>query len=208
MTLKAIGTLTGGQIALKERALVRRMRIPELETPENSRWLALLIDTEGILGWIKLIKRMNRADEYRYEYVYRIPYLGSAMNELESKQIIDNGAKLVGVHAYTRVDLKTGKPIRYFKADFGRGLSTIEYMDPYLIKFKRLANLCLILFKYHTLIPIEKFDMVIETLFGKYITPKQANLMLLKMTEAEHRELIRKARELTSLHLKLKRWIA
>jgi len=74
MTLKAIGTLTGGQIALKERALVRRMRIPELGTPENSRWLALLIDTEGILGWIKLIKRMNRADEYRYEYVYRIPY--------------------------------------------------------------------------------------------------------------------------------------
>ncbi|KPV65395.1 MAG: hypothetical protein AOA65_0186 [Candidatus Bathyarchaeota archaeon BA1] len=49
--------------------------IPELEKPENARWLALLIDTEGALGWVMETERRDRInEECEYVYTYRVIY--------------------------------------------------------------------------------------------------------------------------------------
>ena len=180
--------------------LLPRITIPELEKPENARWLALLIDTEGAMGWTKRVLKRNRINKkYRHTYTYRTPYIETGMKEIESKKIVDRGAYLVGMIAYTYTKNKT--KIRYFMVDRGRALVTISYMKPYLVKFKRMAILLQTLFRYHTFIPIEKFDHVITMLFGKYLRPKQANKIMLQMPEEQFNTLIQKAQKLTLEYL-------
>lgn len=177
--------------------------IPALEKHENARWLALLIDAEGTLGWTRYPVRIDRIDErYRYEYVYRTPHIGVGMDEIESRGTVERGAELIGVDTYTDKHPVTGKEARRFTVRHGRALSAMRYMEPYLVKFRRLANLCLTLFKHHTLIPIKKFDKVIEMLFGRYVHSKKANRRLLRMSEAEFRGFMKRAEELTDIYLK------
>ena len=178
------------------------IRIPELEKPENAKWLALLTDTEGnSLGWTRHVLRRDRVDErYRYKYTYKIPYIKVSMDEIESKHTIDEGARLVGIPARTRI--KRGVQIRELRVRRGRAISVMQYIKPHLVKFRRLANLCPILFKYHTYIPEEKFNKIIENLFGTYVTSKSANRILLRMTETEFNALIENAEKLTDRYLK------
>ena len=179
-------------------APLRQIRIPELEKPQNARWLALLIDTEGALGWVKETERKDRINEqYRYTYVYRTIYVSVGMAEIESKKTVDKGAELIGAKPYTDI---MGRRLLF--AHRGRAYSAIRYMKPHLDKFNRLANLCLTLFKYHTTIPIEKFNRVIETLFQWYLPSKDVKDKLLRMTEEESKELLKRAEELTDRFLK------
>ena len=48
---------------------VEVIRIPELEKRENAKWLELLIDTEGSMGWRSRVIRRDRINVgYRCEY--------------------------------------------------------------------------------------------------------------------------------------------
>ena len=182
-------------------ALLRQIRIPELEIRENARWLALLIDTEGALGWRRYARGRNRIDErWKYWYAYRIPYISLAMLETESKRTVEQGARLIGVKP--RTTTVNTAPIRRFDVFEGRALSVMRYMKPYQDKFARLTNLCLTMFKHHTLIPQQKFDKVIQTLFVTYLTPKETNHTLLTMTKTQYRQLLKKAKKLTDTYLK------
>lgn len=187
---------------LTDHHVEESIRIPELEKRENAKWLALLIDTEGSIGWRSRAIRRDRIDEgYRYEYIYRIPYVSANMDELESKETIDEGARLVEARPYTGIDRRTGKKMRRFYVAAGRALSAIGYMKPHMVKFRRLANLCLTLFKHHTYIPMERFDRVIEMLLGRYMTAKEVNSTLLRMTETEFQGFLRHAEELADQFL-------
>ena len=182
-------------------ALLRDIRIPELEKPENARWLALLIDAEGSLGWRRYARGKNRIDKrWRYWYTYRAPYVSLGMLEAESKRTVDEGARLVGWTPRTAT--VEGARIRRFDLLHGRALSVMRYMKPYQDKFARLTDLCLTLFKHHTLIPIESFDKVIETLFGTYVTPKETNTILLQMSQPSFQQLLKQAEQLTDTYLK------
>ena len=184
-----------------EQEATALLRIPELEKPQNVRWLALLIDTEGSLGWRRYARGKNRVDErWRYWYTYRAPYVGVGMLEVESKRIIEEGARLVGWKP--RTQMVDSARISRFDLLHGRALSTMRYMAPYLVKFNRLAKLCVTLFKHHTLIPTESFDKVVETLFGKYVTPKEANTTLLEMSQNRFQQLLKQAEQLTDTYLK------
>ncbi|KPV65396.1 MAG: hypothetical protein AOA65_0187 [Candidatus Bathyarchaeota archaeon BA1] len=119
------------------------------------------------------------------------------MDKIESKKTVDRGAMLIGAKPYTDI---RGRNL--FFTHQGRAYSAIRYMNPYLDKFNRLANLCLTIFKYHTTIPIEKFDRVLKILFGSYLSSKDANSTLLRMTEEEFSALLRCAEELTDRLLK------
>ena len=184
-------------------APLQQITMPELERRENARWLALLIDTEGAIGWARFRKGKDRIDErWRHTYTYRIPYAGVSMKEEEAKPIVDEGARLMGERAYTYERKEDKRRIRYTSALGGKARTTIRHIKPHLYKFKRLANLCLTLFKHHTYIPAEKFDHVITQLFGRYLTPREANQTLLAMTENQHQHLLKKAEKLTDLYLK------
>ena len=99
------------------------------------------------------------------------------MKEMESKETIDKGARLAGATPRTVGEL------RRFDLVYSRALTVIKYTKPYMDKFRRLANLCLTLFKYHTFIPTDKFEKVVEMPFGKYVTSEQANQILLRVTD-------------------------
>ena len=179
-------------------------RLPELQNRENARWLALLIDTEGALGWVIYTTRRDRIDEtWRRTYRYRIPYVGVSMKEEESKQIVDKGARLMEEKAYTYEKKEDKIRIRYASTMGGKAVTTIRQMKPHLIKFRRLANLCLTLFKHRPYIPAEKFDKVITMLFGKYVTPREARQILLAMTQKQLQDLLKRAEELTDRYLRL-----
>ncbi|KPV62295.1 MAG: hypothetical protein AOA65_1919 [Candidatus Bathyarchaeota archaeon BA1] len=123
---------------------------------------------------VRRTKRRDRMNErYLYEYIYRVPYVTVNMDELESREIINESARLVGARAVTGTHPVTGKKMRGFTTLVGRALSTIRHMKPHMVKFRRLANLCLTLFKHHTFISMERFDRVIEMLFGRYVTAKR-----------------------------------
>ena len=178
---------------------VQRMTIPELEKPENARWLALLIDTEGAIGWKR--KRERHIIRGRtYIYVYVVPYISVSMKEIESKRTVDTAAYLIGVSPAT-YETKAGEKIRTFTVDYGRAMATIHYMKPYLDKFKRMTILIQTLFKYHTFIPYERFKHAITMLFGKYLIAKQANQILLQMIEEEFKAFIRKVERITLEYL-------
>ena len=179
----------------------QEIRIPELEKPENARWLALLIDTEGALGWRRYARGKNRIDErWKYWYRYRAPYVSLGMLEAQSKATVDEGARLVGWKPRTTTVLTAR--IRRFDLLHGRALSVMRYMNPYQVKFARLTKLCLILFKHHTIIPRERFDKVIETLFDTYVTPKETNTILLQMSQPRFQQLLKQAEQLADTYLK------
>jgi len=71
----------------------------------------------------------------------------------------------------------------------------------YLDKFSRMATLITMLFKHRIMIPAEKFEGSIITLFGKPIASKEANEIMLRMTE-EFEKFIKRTEELTDLYLK------
>ena len=169
--------------------------IPELAKPENARWLALLIDTEGAMGW-----RVRPERHYGRTYVYRLPYISIGMKEIESKKTVDTAAQLIGVSPWTHIKNQTR--IRRFIVDYGRALATLHYIKPYLDKFKRMATLLQILFKHHTHIPRRIFDHAITTLFGKYLTSHQANDILLQMTEEQFNNLVKIAENITEKYLR------
>ena len=182
---------------------LEEIRIPELEKPENARWLALLIDTEGnSLGWSKRTIETDRINGYRYTYVYRTPYISVRMDEKESKETVDQGAKIIGIKPFTAIDKRTGKPVRGFVTMGGRARQAMHHTKPYHAKFKRMATLCQTLFKHRVLIPIEKYDMAIAKLFGRYLRSEEANPILLEMTENEFEAFMSRAEHLTNLYLR------
>ena len=173
----------------------------ELEKRENARWLALLIDTEGSEGWRRYARGRNRIDKrWRYWYEYRVPYISVEMLELESKGTIDEACRLIGVHPSTKMVDTT--PVRAMDVLYGRALLTMRYMKPHQVKFRRLTDLTLTLFKHHTLIPMRRFDKVIETLFDTYLTPSEVNPILLKMSQTRFQKLLKQAEELSDTYLK------
>ncbi len=169
---------------------------PELEKPENARWLALLLDTEGSLGWTRRIQRRNRIDGYRYLYRYANPYLSVEMNELQSRETVEEGARLVGVIPRTRIHGATRERTRYFTATTGRAIETMRHVKPHLVKFRRLTELCLALFRHHTYIRLDQFDRIIKTLFDIDATPKEANEILLTLSASEYERLLNRADKL------------
>ncbi|KPV64752.1 MAG: hypothetical protein AOA65_0819 [Candidatus Bathyarchaeota archaeon BA1] len=78
----------------------------------------------------------------------------------------------------------------------------MRYMKPHLVKFGRLINLILALFKYRIYIPIERFDNLIKMLFGRYMEAREANPILLRVTEEKFKSFLRRAEELTDAYLK------
>jgi len=170
------------------------IRIPELERPENARWLALLIDTEGALGYYSYTVRTDRINGYRYEYHYYVPYVGLNMREIEMGRTVDEGARLIGVVSVRFFDPKVKDWYRGFTATGGRALSAMTYMKPYLDKFRRMVELCQVLFKYRIYVPRERFEDAIKELFGKFLKAKEANEVLIRMTEEEFSSLIEKAK--------------
>jgi len=186
---------------VKRASVLREQRfLPELERSKKASWLALLIDTEGSIGWTKKID-VDEGKSYRRVYPYRVPYISVGMMEEESKQTIDKAAHLINVTPRTVFHEKVGKPSRNFLVLTGGAITILRYIEPYLDKFKRMATLLETLFKHRTHIPIERFDRIIATLFGESISSKQANEIMLKMTEEEFNALIQKAEELTKEYL-------
>lgn len=173
--------------------------IPQLEKPENARWLALLIDTEGTLGWAKLTRRMNKLNKvYRYTYLYMIPYITVDMSEIESKATVDEAARLMSVSSHTMERVVKGDVIRMRRARVHgkRALAVMQYCLQYFVKQKRMAALCLTLFRYRTEPERENFRKVVEQLFGKYLSAKETNRILLTMPQEEYEEVIKKAEKL------------
>jgi len=170
--------------------------IPELEIRENAKWLALLIDTEGAIGWTLSLARYDRInEEYRYVYRYATPYVAVTMKELESRRTVEEAARLIGKE--TRIRTSAVGRERAFSQTAGRALTAITLMKPYFDKFSRMATLITTLFKHRTYIPAEKFAESIIALFGKAVTPKEANEIMLNMTDKEFNELIGKATKLS-----------
>lgn len=181
---------------------VHLISFPHLEDkPENCKWLALLIDTEGALGWTLHTERLDKIDGYKYTYPYRRAYITVGMNEKESRETIREGARLMGVTTYTYLDRRTGQRILKTGAEGRRATETMKHIKPYLVKFHRLANLTITLFKYRTNIPRSRFDLVIETLFGTFLTSKDANPIMLDMAQEQYTALINKAKEEADIHL-------
>jgi hypothetical protein len=178
-------------------------QLSELAKPENARWFALLIDAEGATGWVHLIKKENRIDEeYRYVYRYYIPYITVSMSKRESRKTIEEGARLAGVAPRSWVDKKTREQVIGFHVDVGRCLLVLKLLKPNFVKFHRMANLIPTLFKYRVLTPEERFKHLITILFGKWITSKEANEILLDLTEPEFEQLLKTAEKLAHQHLR------
>jgi hypothetical protein len=178
--------------------------IPQLEKSENARWLALLIDTEGTLGWAKLTRRMNKLNKiYRYTYHYMLPYITIDMSEIESKATVDEATWLMSVSPYTMERKVKGKLIRMRRARVHgkRALAVMQYCLQYFVKQKRMATLCLTLLRYRTEPERKNFKKAIEQLFGKYLLAKEANRILLTMPQEEYEELIKKAEKLAPEYL-------
>ncbi|KPV65495.1 MAG: hypothetical protein AOA65_0099 [Candidatus Bathyarchaeota archaeon BA1] len=149
------------------------------------------------MGWACHIHRSDRINErYKFEYVYRTPYISLGMKEIESEKTVDEGARLLGTTAMTEIEE------RRIIVSGGRAKSALHYMKPHFDKFRRLTPLILTLFKHRTYIPADKFEKVIETLFDRYIGAKDANPILLRMTEEGFKKFMRRAEELTELYLK------
>jgi len=181
-------------------------KMQELITPEDARWLALLIDTEGSLGWILFTWRGNRINkEYRYVYHYSEPYISIGMSERESKATIDEASRIMTTKAYTikrPINMET-RLERTVRVDGTKALTIMKQCLPHFVKFKRLAQLCLTLFKYRINPSRENFVKVIAELFGKYLTAEEANGILLDMTSAQFENFIKKAENLTNRYLRI-----
>jgi len=177
-----------------------------LEEPQNARWLALLIDTEGSMGWGRFIARRDRTDkEYRYAYRYHEPYIAIGMSEGESRATVDEGARLMLTTAFTQ-ERKYKEPphieiVRFTRVDGTAALGVMEYCLPYFVKYRRMATMCLTLFKHRANPRSEAFQKVITQLLGKYLTAKEANPVLLKMTNDFFEALIKMAEKLAQQYL-------
>lgn len=168
----------------------------ELEKPENARWLALLMDTEGSIGWVLSPVRRGRVNrKWKYTYPYYFPCMSVGMSERESKATIDEAAKILGIKA------STVKGVRRLFTRGGRALTAIGYMKPHLVKFKRMANLLQAIFKNRPTAPHTQFKTIIKTLFGKYIASEEANYQMSLMTEQEFMQLLQKAEKLADQYL-------
>jgi len=174
-----------------KEAVTRRVLkvIPELEKPENAKWLALLIDCEGSQSWVRWGVRDVRT-----------PQISLDMSKLESEATVDEGGRLISVKTYSGV--KKGMPIKYFAVKYGRAYLAMRYMKPYQVKFRRLSELMTTLFKYRSSVPTRVFDKVIAQLFGRYVDADEANDILLRMRKDEFADFMRKARELTDRYLR------
>lgn len=181
-----------------------KIRIPELEKPENARWLALLIDTEGSLGWVSFISRTAKIDEvYRYVYHYQKLYISIGMDEKESRATIREASKIMLTESYLtskKVDTAV-KLARRVTVDAGKALAVMRYCLPYFDKHRRLAPLCLTLFKHHAYLRKETSDRVITELFGVYLKLTEVNSKLLDMTEKQFNNFIKKADALANKYL-------
>jgi hypothetical protein len=174
--------------------------VSDLKIRENAKWLALLIDTEGAIGWtIRTIRSDRVNEEYRYAYRYASPYFSIGMSEKESKQTMETAGKLVG--RTPTPSIYDGRSYLYTAAEAGRALAVIDAVEPYFDKFGRMAQLLKTLFKHHTYIPEDRFKKVVTTLFGKLLMPKEARDIIIEMTEREFEVLIQKAEAQTTLHL-------
>jgi len=184
---------------------IHHYALTEFEKPENARWLALLIDTEGSLGWTRTTWRGNRVNhEWRYVYHYAEPYISIGMSERESKETVDEAGRLMRTKAYTirrRVDTDI-RLERVVRVDGTRALKVMQSCSPYFVKQKRMAELCLTLFKYHPYSRRTKFERVITELVGEYLMAVEVNATLFEMTDEEFKRLLEKAEELTERHLK------
>jgi len=182
-----------------EGDIYHRVTIPELQNRENARWLALLLDTEGAIGWFtaKETVRKDRLDEeyrYEYRYTYAHPYISIGMTELESKRTIDLAAMLMGVTPMSR-EKYPYEPVREAHVEKGRALAVVSLIKPYLDKFSRMAQLVTVLFKHRTHIPADRFMRVLTNLFGKPVSSREANDIILRMTETEFTALTLRANE-------------
>jgi len=179
--------------AIGERArMLREQRpLPELKRPENAMWLALLIDTEGSMGWSE-----REVESGKYHYI--VPFLGVEMLEDESKKTVNKAAYFIEKEARTQFPRSKGASYRVLKTWGGNAVAVLPHIRPYLDKFKRMAPLLETLFKHRTYMPRERFDKVITALFGEYIPSKRANDIILKMTEEEFKILIQKAEKLAN----------
>jgi hypothetical protein len=177
--------------------------IPELEKPENARWLALLTDAEGSMGWSRLRMRTNRLnEEYRHEYLYRIIFISITMDAIESEATIEEAARLIGIRYRTYIDIPTGALEAMVLVRGWRAVSTLHYCNPYYVKFRRMAPLLKTLYTHRVYQPLEQFDWVITQLFGEYLRPAQANRILLRMKPREYLELLKKAKSLADTYLR------
>jgi hypothetical protein len=168
----------------------------ELVKPENARWLALLIDTEGAMGWTRELERRDRINrQYRYVFLRIVPYISVGMSIFESKATVDEGAELIGTIPVTKAGA------RRFAVRGGRALTAIKIMQPHFDKYRRMANLLLALYKNRPSAPPKAFREIITELFGTYLTPRQANRTLLHITEEECNQLLEKSRKLADQYL-------
>ncbi len=175
---------------------VHHYALTEFEKPENARWLALLMDTEGSIGWVlSPVKRDRINGKWKYVYPYHFPYVSVGMSERESKATIDEAANILGIKA------STVKGIRRLFTRGGRALTAIGYMKPHLVKFKRMANLLQAIFENRPTAPSTQFKTIITTLFGKYIASEEANYQMSLMTEHEFTQLLQKAEKLADQYL-------
>jgi hypothetical protein len=195
MTKEEKGTETEKDTVTKSLELeqiIERFGLSELANC-NAVWLALLIDTEGSMGWRRRVERHGHINkEYRWTYIYAVPYISLAMKEIESKSTVDKASHLVGVKPLTQVR-RDGTKIRHFIVEYGRALAVNHQIKHHLDKFNRMATLLQTLFEHHTHIPKRKFDQITAKLFGKPLTSKQANQLLLGMAREEFDTFIKRA---------------
>jgi len=175
--------------------------VPELQNRENARWLALLIDAEGAIGWTTYTEKKDRLDEeYRYRYEYTSPYISIDMNELESKKTIDLAGELMGKTPITRKMDPYGT-VREIHVEKGRALAVIELTKPYFDKFGRMAELLTVFFKHRTHIPADRFGQALTDLLGKPLMPKEVNDIMLRMAETQFLTFVENAKKKADYYL-------
>ncbi|MEM3551569.1 MAG: hypothetical protein QXK47_03975 [Candidatus Bathyarchaeia archaeon] len=181
--------------------LIESFGLTELAKPENAKWLALLIDTEGkTLGWAATRQKLLRHGR-TYIYRYYTPYIGIEMSALESAKTVQDAAKLMG----WRIKRETRRGVEYIHVRVlgSRVLVIAKICEPYFDKFRRMPKLLQALFKNIAFIPRNTFIKMVTELFGRYLRSYQANEAILKMTESEYQQLILKAESIADKYTKM-----
>jgi len=172
-----------------------------LRLSENAMWLALLIDTEGAMGWYTYLEKVNRInEEWKYQYNYVSPYINLGMRKLESERTVDKAGRLMGKAPISRVKEPFGEVVEV-AVEKGRAVAVAIYIKPYLDKFGRMAELLTVLFKHRTHAPADKFNQALTYLFANPVSPKQANEILLSVDETTFRRVMEEAEKQADLHL-------
>ncbi len=135
-----------------------------------------------------------RTNGHRYAYPYAMPYLYVGMKEFEAAKIIEEVARLT--RARVVIVISEGVRTSAVRLSGSRALMVIGYLKPYLVKWHRLANLCLTLFRYRKVVPLDRFDSIIIALFGEPLRLKGINDVLLGMTEEQYKRILERAQEL------------